>query len=578
MQDGEIEFPFDISSFMKKAVEMEKAITTTSGKMELLGKTISKSVSKGVMVATAKIKLLVNAFKAVGKNMPEIGQTFKMVSDIMSKEFFFPIRQQIMPYLQKMLDWTRDHRALFAKWGTTVAGVFKTVITVGKELFQIIKNITTTLVNSLQKSLGTSFKSLDDFMNVLAVKLTVVAILIKDAMGNLLTAITPTFEYIITVGAKVLGFFTDLISSWMELNENGNSLQTVLNKMFGVFDKIVRVIGDALTSFFEGLVEPLKKLMTPLDELFESFDRLLSVFGDDNAGIKGMFKWLGGFVGNTLLVAFEELAWAVGTIVDGIMTLVKAGQLIGDIFSGNWEAMSAHASEVGDIWSAWLARTNATGERQLNALVEGVTGGAVSTEVTSNPQAGRPIKMKFGNEWVSRTYEYNGKIGAYDSWSNDLGVVLPTKDGTSYYRYRRDNAEEMAILEEVRSGNYTRMHDGFISKDGQIVKLDPDDNIYAFKRLSNLFPKAQKSDGYQEALHKEITNINRTENSNSFVHTFTNNWNNQRRVQNVTAPMNMTFNVTVTEGNAEQAGRNLGMAIQQSFVDRLKMQQMAEGF
>lgn len=578
MQDGEIEFPFDISSFMKKAVEMEKSVANISKRMDNFGKTMKNSVTKGIIGATAKIGLLVGAFKSVMKNIPEIGQTFKIASDIIAKEFFFPIKQQIMPYLQKMLDWTRDHRAMFAKWGQSVAQVVKTVINVGKELWKVFKDVTSILVDSLQKGLGTSFKSIDEFINVLSVKISIITILLGDMMSGLFEIISPTFEYIIKTGAKVLSFFGDLLGSWIQLNENGDSLGTVFTKLYDVFDKIVHIIGDALSGFIEGLIEPMKKIMTPLDNVAESFQRLLSIFGDDNSGIKGMFKWLGGFVGNTLLIAFEELAWAVGTIVDGILTLVKGAQLIRDIFSGNWEAVSAHASEVGDIWSAWAARTKATGERQINALVEGVTGDAVSTEVTSNPQAGKPIKNKFGNEWVSRTYEYNGKIGTYDSWSNDLGVVLPTKDGTSYYRYRRDNAEEMAILEEVRSGNYTRMHDGFISKNGKIVKLDPDDNIYAFKRLSNLFPKTQKSDGYQEALHKEITNINRTENSNSFVHTFTNNWNNQRRVQNVTAPMSMTLNVTVTEGNAEQAGRNLGMAIQQSFVDRLKMQQMAEGF
>lgn len=536
MQKGELEFPFDINSFMGKVAQMEKSVSNISSRMDRFGKTMTSSVSKGIMFATAKIKLLVGAFKGVTKNIPEIGQSFKIASDIISKEFFFPIRQEITPYLQKMLDWVRDHRSLFAKWGSTVASVIKIVIGVGKQLWEVFTNVAHVLTDTLQRGLGTSFKSIDEFINVLSVKVAVITLLLGDLLSAMLQRITPTFEYIISKGTEILGFFGDLLSSWLDLNENGDSLFTVLDKIYNIFDKIVRVIGDSLSGFLEGLLDPLKKLMTPLDEICDSFQRLLSIFGDDNDGIKGMFKWLGSFTGNVLLVVFEELAWAVGTIVDGIMTLVKAGQLVGDIFKGDWEALTIHSKEIGDIWGAWLDRTQATGTRQFNALVEGVTGGSVDTSITTNPKAGQPINMRFGSEWIPRKYEYNGKIGEYDSWVGDRGIVLPTKDGKNYYRYQNDNIDDMKILEEIRNGNYTNMHDGFISKDGKIVKLDPNDNIYAFKEFGSKSPT------------------------------------------NISIPMNMTFNITVSEGNAEKIGRDLGMSIRQSIADKIAIQQMVRGY
>jgi hypothetical protein len=516
----EAKFPFDVKGFQKAVDQMSNSISSMETKLNKFGGTMQKSVSKGIMSATAKIGLLVKGFKSVMKNMPEIGQAFKIAGDIMSKEFFFPIRQQIMPYLQKMLDWTRDHRALFAKWGQAVADVLKTVIDVGKTLYNTLKDVVGVLTNSLQKGLETSFKSLDEFISVLQVKIAFVTLLIGDVISAMFEKIAPTFEYVVGKGAEVLRFFGDLVSSWLTLNNEGASLQTVCDKLFDIFDKIVHIIGDSLGAFFEGLVKPLKNIMTPLDDIMSSFQRLLSIFGDDNSGIKGVFSWLGNFVGNILLIAFEELAWAIGTVVDGIMTLVRAGSMIGDIFSGDWDALSKHASEVGDIWSAWLDRNNETGERQLNALVSGVTGG--------NKE---PLKLKFADEWG--TYNYAGKMGGWDSWTNETGTVLPTKDKKSYYRYRSGNKEEQAILNEIKNGNYTRMHDGFISKDGHIVQLDPDDNIYAFKR---------------------------------------------RPMGGITAPMNMVFNVTVTEGNAQSVGQQLGYSIHKSFVDRLKEQQMAGGW
>ena len=80
------------------------------------------------------------------------------------------------------------------------------------------------------------------------------------------------------------------------------------------------------------------------------------------------------------------------------------------------------------------------------------------------------------------------------------------------------------------------MHDGFISKDGKIVKLDPNDNIYAFKEFGSKSPT------------------------------------------NISIPMNMTFNITVSEGNAEKIGRDLGMSIRQSIADKIAIQQMVRGY
>ena len=232
MQKGELEFPFDINSFMGKVAQMEKSVSNISSRMDKFGKTMISSVSKGIMFATAKIKLLVGAFKGVTKNIPEIGQSFEIASDIISKEFFFPIRQEITPYLQKMLDWVRDHRSLFAKWGSTVASIIKVVISVGKQLWEVFTNVARVLTDTLQRGLGASFTSIDEFINVLSVKVAVITLLLGDLLSAMLQRITPTFEYITSKGAEVLGFFGDLLSSWLNLNENGDSLFTVLDKIY----------------------------------------------------------------------------------------------------------------------------------------------------------------------------------------------------------------------------------------------------------------------------------------------------------------------------------------------------------
>lgn len=449
--EDEVKFPFDVKGFQKAVDQMSTSISSMENKLNKFGGTMQKSVSKGIMSATAKIGLLVKGFKSVMKNMPEIGQAFKIAGDIMSKEFFFPIRQQIMPYLQKMLDWVRDHRALFAKWGQAVADVLKIVIDVGKTLWNTLKSVVEILTNSLQKGLGTSFKSLDEFISVLQVKISFVTLLIGDAIKSMVEKIAPTFQYVIENGAKVLSFFTELLGAWTMGNNTGKNFMNVMNTLYDIFDKIVHVIGDSVVSFLQGMLQPLKDLSAPLDTVNNAFQRLLSLFGDgENTGLKKVFSWLGNLVGNQLVIAFESLAIAIDTVVAGIQTLAQGGSLIKNLFTGNWDALKSDWDAVKDIWK----------------------------------------------DYGSRTASAGGRI-----WS----------------------AEKASI----------GIDDGIVTKDGKVIRLNPQDNVYAFKGTP---------------------------------------------MGGVTAPMNMVFNVTVTEGNAQVVGQQLGSAIHKSFVDRLKEQQMAGGW
>lgn len=449
--EDEVKFPFDVRGFQKAIDQMSNSVSSIETKLNKFGSTMQKSVSKGIMFATAKIGLLVKGFKSIMKNMPEIGQAFKIASDIMSKEFFFPIRQLIMPYLQKMLDWVRDHRTLFAKWGQAVADVLKTVINVGKTLWNTLKDVVEILTNSLQKGLGTSFKSLDEFVSVLQVKIAFVTLLIGDAVKAMFKKIAPTFEYVIEKGAEILSFFTDLFGTWATGNDTGENFVAIMNTLYDIFDKMIRVIGDSMVSFLQGMLQPLKDLSAPLDVVNNALQRLLNLFGDgENTGLKKVFSWLGNLVGDQLVIAFESLAIAIDTVVAGIQTLAQGGSLIKDLFTGDWGALKNDWNAVKDIWK----------------------------------------------EYGNRTTSAGGRI-----WS----------------------AEKASV----------GIDDGIVTKDGKVVQLNPEDNIYAFKGTP---------------------------------------------MGGITTPMNMVFNVTVTEGNAQAVGQQLGYSIHKSFVDRLKEQQMVRGW
>ena len=160
--------------------------------------------------------------------------------------------------------------------------------------------------------------------------------------------------------------------------------------------------------------------------------------------------------------------------------------------------------------------------------------------------------------------------------------------------------------------------DGIITKKGQIIKLNPDDNIYAFKNansikqildnniyafknansikqiLDNNTPKNNWGSHGVERIFNDTKNfntsnfynseVNNNETSNNDNRTFNNITNETPKLgipalrQSLSAPMNMVFNVTVTEGNAQAVGQQLGYSIHKSFVDRLKEQQMVRGW
>jgi len=126
-----------------------KGLGEISKKLESLVGTTEKStqkISKGVSISAMSF-LKINAALSFAKmgisklmsNIPEIGQTFKIAGDVITRNFLWPLRQQLMPYLQKFLNWVRDHRAMFVRWGAVLVNVFQVVVQGVKSAINILK-------------------------------------------------------------------------------------------------------------------------------------------------------------------------------------------------------------------------------------------------------------------------------------------------------------------------------------------------------------------------------------------------------------------------------------------------------
>lgn len=449
-------FNFNVSPFLAGVQKIGAGMDRIESNAKKFGSTITGAVNKSVNGLILKVGGLIAAFKAAGavlKQMPEVGQAFGLAKDIFLKNLLWPLRQQVMPLLQKMLDWVRDNRAQFVKWGATVANIFRTVLVVAKTLWDVFKSLVQMVGDAFQKAFNTNFRNFDEFLNVLSFKISAVIIFLGMLAKQLVTDFKPAFEWIIEMGASIIDFFLKLGGAWGTANANGQSFFTLMEK----FSRTIKILADALKAAWEGFKEgflssSITEAMTPLNNLMETFNRLLFILGlTDTEGLRGAFKGLGLVLGTVL----QGVLVTVSTIFDGLVTtldtLIAMLEIIQKISKGDWSGAGKQFMAIGDSWKGFGGRT-----------AEGVSS------------------------------------------------VFPKKH-----------------------------NDVIITKRGEVHETHPDDNIFAAKE----FPSVGKNKASGGTFNMPVG----------------------------------PFYVSVTEGDAEAAGRNFGAGFASSFRDNVSFARLAEG-
>src|SRR5512137_606949 len=320
-------FNFDVNPFLRGVQKIGEGMDRIQNNAKKFGDTVTNSIGKGINGLIVKIGLLFAAFKSVGavlKEMPEVGQAFGIAKDVFLKNLLWPLRQQVMPMLQKMLDWVRDNRARFVQWGVTVANVFRSVVSVARTLWDVMKSLVDTVGGAFQRAFKTNFKSFDEFVNVLSFKVSAVIVYLGMLAKDLVKDFTPAFDWIMRVGGEVVGFFLDLIKVWTRSNEQGASLFTVMDKLKETFRLIGNFVENAVKGFRDGIVPAISNAMTPIDSFFGTLNRLLGLIGlDDSKGIRGAFSALGYILGTALVGSLATVATIFDSLVTAIGTLAQ---------------------------------------------------------------------------------------------------------------------------------------------------------------------------------------------------------------------------------------------------------------
>lgn len=212
---------------LKDTEKKEKVIRESS-----LKKFTAWTVAKGQLLASMIAGTAMKVWSVIQQNIPEIGQTFKVAGDIMAKNLLWPLRLQLIPLLQKLLTWTKDHRADFLKYGVVISNAFKAIM--------VGVNMAASLLKTFAKSFAEAFniKNLSDFVNIVSLKLALIFGILRAQLEPLVAAIGRATAALVKDIGIIVKFLNDigLIRGTITLlTELLNVLTDLLNLDFSKF-------------------------------------------------------------------------------------------------------------------------------------------------------------------------------------------------------------------------------------------------------------------------------------------------------------------------------------------------------
>lgn len=275
------------------------------------------SIGKMAAIATG-IGAAVGGVMALLKFIPEIGRTFMVVSNVFFKNFLWPLRKELMPILQGIMNWARDNRANFAKWGQVVANVFKVVMVIGKQFFRLLK----VAGEAFMESIGSKFNGLTG-----TIEKTVQLVLFR--VSSVLIWLSARLEPVMAGIGKTFGFIVKAMKNfWTGFAEGAIGLGDMLKTRLEPIMKRVRDIFKRMNITSSDMAKTLKLLMS-------------------------VYKGLGKVIGVTFVKAIELALIGIEKLFAGLEKLQKLGIKAGAGIGGLFGKRSGKFSQQSDDMTAW---------------------------------------------------------------------------------------------------------------------------------------------------------------------------------------------------------------------------------
>lgn len=326
-----------------------------------------------------KAALIGIAYAGIRKGMqqiPEIGRSFSIAGSIISRNLLWPLRRQLIPLLQKMLDWVRDNRAAFVRWGGVLVNIFIAIKGAISGVINIVRRFAESFISGVKRVLGVTANSITDLINLAIFK---IAALFQFIMITL----EPVADLAGEIIANLIGFFKE---------------------------------------FFDGMMAGLGDIAGPLSDVWESFKGLLQtvgLLGERTGSLGKVFKTLGIILGTTVRLAIVSISQALDTLAFGIEKAILGIKQLKAWWEDDTKALAKLSAEQDKINKEWWEKTKKRAGDVTGTFVN--TYEKIKETVTETkeeplkkslplPTATRPIESKTVNQ------------------SNNINVTVTAKD------------------------------------------------------------------------------------------------------------------------------------------------------
>ena len=348
------------------------------------------------------------------------------------------LRQTLAPYLQKILDWFRDHRGEFVKWGTVLVTVFKTGAILAKALWNALKSV----VGLIQPLIRSVFKGgLSDFVNLMLTKIALVVEWISQGFAKLLPNVKPLVDAVGEIGRAFLNFTGGLFEGFLKRLETN------------------------------GAAESVRKLTQALDDLVKT------LFGDYDW--KAIGEQIGQALADGLKIGLDVITFIIGQI-DYLVQSFKAGSIEIELFSRYLKGIVNPKASDAPSWKNY--------QGSLDMLKQGRSpwttdfGAVLFPKLNEEYLRGQAIQKAIEGAVTSDITAVGKAIKAGAASAGGVLAAGTAKPRNAWADFRK--LEQATSTAPNPHQEWVGIHDAVITKEGRIIKTDPEDDIFARKRRS----------------------------------------------------------------------------------------------
>lgn len=434
----DVELTFNPKQFIDAIQQINSKMDAMVQNTKKSAEGMSKSMQNALYGITAQVKQLIVqhiGLNAILAKIPEIGKTFEFLGNVFDRNLLWPLRKELAPYLQKVLDWARDHRNMFVKWGQTLANIFRGLVQVVKGVLEALKPIFQTFRKIFKDAFGSGVKDISDVLNILVFRVTVVALAIVEALYPVMNIFAKIIEVIYGLGKAFIEGFSEgskVLGTWSE----------VINGFAKSFDALMKAIGVSLGSDgFGGFYDIVKKIMFILGDLtggaLKMFIRMATdilniltalITGDSSRlpswliAIAQAAQTAAQYIAKPFEILGEAITWVVDKIKEaiGYVTDSRLGKAVAAV--GKFLGMGSDKDQIqpGTVGGGGVAvRPTTINAPKHNQISSTVKMGDIRIENASPEEADR-----FGKRVVSKAHDDMLKI-----FKNMLAKDMVTSQG-----------------------------------------------------------------------------------------------------------------------------------------------------